>query len=397
MLGMERWIMRVVHIAVAGITDKFYLKFLSKMGNALGIEQCLYIPHKKGYSDKEMSIVDQYKKNDVETIALPIKTDLDRVLYYKKIKKYTKHIEDAIDIKGVSLFHAHSLFTDGGVAYLLHKKYGIPYVVAVRTTDTCIFMKYFKHLIPFGRKIIQNATDVVYITPSLRNDTINKMFKGKNNQFDMVKSHILPNGVNEYWIENRVKVGKLLDERNKVRLIQVSRLNPQKNVDKTIVAVSLLRNRGLDVTLDILGEGESREKLENMVEELGISEYVKFYGFIDDLNNVKTAYRSNDVFVMPSLGETFGLTYIEAMSQGLPIIGIQGTGVSDFFENGQVGQFLTEASGTQIADAVINIVKQYEEISNRCILVAEKFSWDTIIAEYSDIYRESERKQKEKV
>lgn len=385
--------MRVVHIAVAGITDKFYLKFLSKMGKALSVEQYLYIPYKKGYSEKEMGIIEQYRKNGINTIALPIKTDLDRILYYKKIKKYMKQIEDAIDIKEVSLFHAHSLFSDGGVAYLLHKKYGIPYIVAVRTTDTCVFMKYFRHLIPFGRKIIQNAADVVYITPSLRNDTIRKMLGGNKKTYAMFKSHILPNGVNEYWIDNKVEIGKKLEGNNRVRLIQVSRLNPQKNVDKTIAAVKLLRNRGIEATIDILGEGENREKLENMANELGISQYVTFYGFIDDLNTVKAAYQQNDIFVMPSLGETFGLTYIEAMSQGLPIIGVQGTGVSDFFENGQVGQFVMQATDTQIADAVMAIVQQYESISNRCVLVAAKFSWDTIIAEYASIYEESERRE----
>lgn len=385
--------MRVVHIAVAGITDKFYLRFLDKMGRALEVKQYLYIPYKKGYSKKEMGIIEQYRKNGINTIALPIKTDLDRILYFKKIKKYMKHIEEVIDIREISLLHAHSLFSDGGVAYLLHKKYGIPYIVAVRTTDTCVFMKYFRHLIPFGRKIIQNAADVVYITPSLKNDTISKMFRGSNKAHEMFKSHILPNGVNEYWINNKVEVGRKLDDNNRVRLIQVSRLNPQKNVDKTIAAVKLLRNRGIDATIDILGEGESREKLENMANELGISQYVTFHGFIDDLNIVKTAYQQNDIFVMPSLGETFGLTYIEAMSQGLPIIGVQGTGVSEFFENGQVGQFLVQATDAQIADAVMMIVQQYESISNRCVLVVEKFSWDTIIAEYANIYEESGRRE----
>lgn len=381
--------MKVVHIAVAGITDRFYLKFLSKMGKNLDIEQYLYIPYKKGYSEKEMGIIEQYKKNGINAIALPIKTDLDRIFYYKKIRKYMKHIEEAINIKETSVLHAHSLFSDGGVAYLLHKKYGIPYIVAVRTTDTCIFMKYFKHLHHFGRKIIQNAVNVVYITPSIKNDTVDKLFRGNNKQHEMFKSHILPNGINEYWINNKAENGKKLDDENRVRLVQVSRLNPRKNVDKSIEAVKILRDRGIDATIDILGEGECREKLECIANELGIGQYVKFQGFIDDLDTIKMAYRKNDIFVMPSLGETFGLTYIEAMSQGLPIIGVRGTGVSDFFENGQVGQFVAEAKGSQIADAVIKIIQQYESISNQCILAAADFSWDAIIAEYADIYEAS--------
>lgn len=80
------------------------------------------------------------------------------------------------------------------------------------------------------------------------------------------------------------------------------------------------------------------------------------------------------------------------MSQGLPIIGVQGTGVSDFFKNGQVGQFIAEATDAQIADAVMTIVQQYEKMSNQCVLVVEKFSWDTIITEYSSIYEKSRRR-----
>jgi glycosyltransferase involved in cell wall biosynthesis len=51
------------------------------------------------------------------------------------------------------------------------------------------------------------------------------------------------------------------------------------------------------------------------------------------LNN----YRNSDIFIMPSYNETFGLVYIEAMSQGLPIIYTQNEGVDGYFKEGSVG------------------------------------------------------------
>lgn len=385
--------MKILHVSVAGICDKFYLPFLQKMYAQFKIEQTIYIPYKTGaYSSAEMEILEKYELSGIMPIALPIKNISDRLLYKKKIHKYKKHLERYTDIKKYDIIHAHSLYTDGGVAYLLNQKYGIPYIVAVRSADTATFMKFFPHLKPFAREILQNAEKVIFITPSLKNDTIHELYQNRSHDFLNTQSEIIPNGINEYWINNICKKAKRLDVSNKIGLIQVSRLKKQKNIDSTIRAVSILRNNGIDTTLDILGEGEDRELLEQLVEELSLKECVHFHGFISDLSKIRHFYQKNNIFIMPSNNETFGITYIEAMSQGLPIIGIKGTGVSDFFANKNIGIFVQKPDQQLICDAIQDISMNYSERSQECIDSVAPFNWRTITERYYNIYDDYAKK-----
>ena len=59
-------------------------------------------------------------------------------------------------------------------------------------------------------------------------------------------------------------------------------------------------------------------------------EYMTYYGEITDKKTLKNLYRENDMFVMPSKNETFGLVYIEALLQGLPILYAKNEGIEGF-------------------------------------------------------------------
>lgn len=384
--------MKLLHISVAGITDKFYYPFLCMLKKKLEVEQTIFIPYqKKDISEKDMNIIKKYNSIDVKTIALPIKTSLDRILYFKKIKKYVTALEKNTCINDFQIIHAHSLFSDGGVAYLLKKKYSIPYIVAVRTTDVYVFMKYFPHLHGIGRKIIEAAEKVIFITPSLKNSTIQGLYNDNSRLLPKSKWEIIPNGVGDYWIDNKIKKGRELQNNKSVHLIQISRLNTQKNVDKTILAVQILNSRGIDVKLDILGEGELKENLEKLVRSLSLERSIYFRGFVNKPELVKEFYANNDIFIMPSEGETFGLTYIEALSQGLPIIGINGTGVSGFFENYTVGVFLDNADPREIADGIEKIMDNYSSMSIRGINSIEKFDWSLVVEQYGLLYKQFDK------
>lgn len=375
--------MKILHISVAGICDKFYETFLSAIQSSLNICQDLYIPYcKEDYKEVDLEIISKYEKGGIHTIALPIKNKSDRIFYHKKINKYMKKLEKTSNIKKYTLIHAHSLYSDGGVAYLLNKKYGVPYITAVRTTDL-VFMERLPYLKNYGKRIIANAKKVVFITPDIRK--MAEQYLYKNSDFLVEKGVVIPNGMDDYWHQNLSINYKILNEKN-IRLIQVSRLNKRKHVDKTIKAVEILKKEGYNVSLHILGIGDKLGELKRLVKQLQLENEVNFVGFIANKNDIKKYYNESDIFIMPSLGETFGLTYIEAMSQGLPIIGIKNTGVSGFFENGSVGYFIDFPDAEMIAEAVKKIISNYSEISGNSIKAIQHFRWSSIISIYKEIY-----------
>jgi glycosyltransferase involved in cell wall biosynthesis len=97
-------------------------------------------------------------------------------------------------------------------------------------------------------------------------------------------------------------------------------------------------------------------------------------------------YRDNDIFVMPSITETFGLVYPEAMSQGLPVIYTKGQGFDGQLEDGEVGYSVNCFDAIQIAEKIEQIINNYNIISRNAIQHSSKFRWSLISHQYEEIY-----------
>jgi glycosyltransferase involved in cell wall biosynthesis len=91
---------------------------------------------------------------------------------------------------------------------------------------------------------------------------------------------------------------------------------------------------------------------------------------------------------MPSKFETFGLGYIEALSQGLPIIYTIGQGVYGYFKEGEVGYATKSNNVNHLVENINKLILNYNDISRRCSIIADKFSWDIISNKYASIYDE---------
>jgi len=111
---------------------------------------------------------------------------------------------------------------------------------------------------------------------------------------------------------------------------------------------------------------------------------MSFYGYIGNRNELMNLYRESDIFIMPSFTETFGVTYIEAMSQGLPVIYSRTEGIDGLFNNGEVGFAVNPLDVRGIVNKIENIYANYEEISMNCAKISESFSWDNIVEKYID-------------
>ena len=96
-----------------------------------------------------------------------------------------------------------------------------------------------------------------------------------------------------------------------------SRLIPLKNIEGAIFMLSQLQKRGLELNLIIAGEGPHRKILEQKAKEFGVSEKVKFLGFISKMENF---YSQIDIYCISSLTEDMPLSVIEAMNSGKPVI-----------------------------------------------------------------------------
>src|SRR5699024_1236769 len=131
------------------------------------------------------------------------------------------------------------------------------------------------------------------------------------------------------------------------------------------------------IQLDVIGDIQDKKYFKKL----------KKYDFVNHIpfqtkEKLIEHFRKSDIYVMPSITETFGLTYAEAISQGLPVIYSKGQGFDKQFDEGMVGYGVISKNEKDIANKIQLILKNYSVISRNCVELVDKYSWDTISLEY---------------
>jgi phosphatidylinositol alpha-1,6-mannosyltransferase len=138
-------------------------------------------------------------------------------------------------------------------------------------------------------------------------------------------------------------------------LLTVGRMDSReryKGQDKVIEALPHLVARGFDVHYVILGDGDDVSRLKVLADSMGVSQRVHFEGAVGAAALVD-AYRSADLFVMPSTGEGFGIAFVEAMACGTPALGLRVGGAQDALADGDLG---IAVSAVDLPQAILRVL-----------------------------------------
>lgn len=365
--------MRVLHINCNYIGTAMHQVMLNHLAKSEVIST-VYVPT----YDKNKAII----KPNSNVIVSECFHKWDRIWFDYKQHKIIQDIEKKIDVSEYDLIHAYTLFTDGNCANVLYRKYNIPYIVAVRGTDVNIFLKNMIHLRGRAVRIMREAKRIVFLSKMFFDTVLRKYVPSQYQEEIKSKSIIIPNGVDDFWLENSVTEGKRVDSTRTIQLIYAGRINKSKNIPATQKALAILQEQGYSAKLTVVGKVDHASEYEKIrmdprticlpaVPKEQLIEY----------------YRAADIFVMPSFTETFGLVYVESMTQGLPVIYSKGQGFDGQFPEGQVGFAVQADHPDEIANAVVKILQDYTNISNRCIQGSKRFNWDAVCDQYFKMYK----------
>lgn len=305
---------------------------------------------------------------------------LDRLIYFMKQHKIYKRICIEYSPNMFNFIHAHTLFSAGFPAYLLHRKFKHPYIVVIRNTDVNVFFKYMFHLRSLGNTIMKSAQNIIFISPSYQNFVMDKYVLKKNKTSILNKSIVIPNGIDEYFLDNKYTIKRATDVRM-IKLIFIGNLDSNKNIETTIKVCKLLQEKGHSVKYTIIGDILD-VKYTNIIAK---HKFINYYPRCP-IENVLSHLRQSDIFLMPSINETFGLVYAEAMSQGMPVIYSRGQGFDCQFDDGTVGYAVDCFDYLEIAKRIIDLYNDYQQFSERCVALVNKFNWSKIAEEYRKIY-----------
>lgn len=143
------------------------------------------------------------------------------------------------------------------------------------------------------------------------------------------------------------------------RLVFVGRLTTEKQIDVVLKAITKL-DPDLDVTFDIIGNGDQRRNLERVMNELGLADRVTFHGLTTDEELRATLSRAS-VFVIASIAELQSIATMEAMASGLPIVAADAVALPHLVHDGENGYLFTPGDVDDLAAKLTTVLRQTPE------------------------------------
>ncbi len=170
-------------------------------------------------------------------------------------------------------------------------------------------------------------------------------------------------------------------------IIFVGRLIKEKNVCPLVQAFHILALKQPDLRLTIIGDGPERSAITLLIKELSLESKVSVQGFMEDHNEVIARLKSSKVFVLPSTREGFGISALEALACGIPVITVDhpANAIRDLIteDNG----FLCSLSAEDLAETICLALRHPAEMRESCIASAAPYDWDRIVSEIELYYR----------
>lgn len=198
---------------------------------------------------------------------------------------------------------------------------------------------------------------------------------------------LLANGIDsKYW-----RVDHVPGKDDTLRLVTVMRLNSKKRPLALVPIVrrisSLLPKRFVHLT--VIGDGPQRALLEHTIDRAALSDQITVEGRLSR-EDIRTRLASSDVFLLPTVRESFGLAALEARCAGVPVVAMRASGVAEFITHGHNG--LLASSDNEIADCVAHLAldkKRRLAIATHNLTTTTAFDWSTVIDRHLAIYREA--------
>jgi len=209
------------------------------------------------------------------------------------------------------------------------------------------------------------------------------------NRYKREEVKILPNGVNPEEFRPNPEISANMKRKlgiaEKKVLLSVGRVVGLKGYQLVIKALKKLEEEFVYV---LIGDGEYLPKLKELARELGVEKRVFFLGKKPH-KDLPVFYLLGDVFIQPSIGhEAFGITVIEAMSCGLPVVGSKSGGIKELIKEGWNGFLFKKGNVEELEKKIRRAYELRENLGkNARSFVEQNFSWDKIARKFVKMIR----------
>jgi glycosyltransferase involved in cell wall biosynthesis len=289
------------------------------------------------------------------------------------------------------LLHAHWWFPSGLVGAVASALSGLPLVVTCHGTDVALLRRY-RLARPLARAVFRRAAAITTVSADLRDSLV--ALAG----VEAAKISVIPMPVHpaiEAALSTSPPAPPRLGEgpgERRPTILAVARLAKDKGLDVLLEAGGLLRARGLDLRLALLGEGEEEAALRAQAQRLGLSESVDFLGAVAP-GDLAPHYLAADVVVLPSRREGLGLVLVEALFCRRPVIGTRVGGIPDVVTDGETGLLVPPDDPLALAEAIARLLSD-PALATRLAAagyehVRQHFSGQVVAQRMAEVYRQA--------
>lgn len=320
--------MKVIHLVsnkVWGGGEKYALDLCSSLIDE-GIETTVF--------SRGIEAVDShFSKKGIPLHNAPLGGPLDFVSPFK----LSRHIRNCND--GTTIIHVHN-FKDAATAIRTKKLSGCGRDIKIVCT---------RHLVKQGgtsarwRRLYENIDRIIFVSELARN-----VFLSSNPIVDDAKLTVVHNGVSVPAKYSSLSFKSMLD--SEVRILFAGRIAPEKGVE--ILIKSLQHLKDIPLRLIISGDGtlEYKKQLNVLADSLGVKDKIEWKGFVED---VFGEIINSDICVVPTIArESFGLSVVEAMSQGKPVITTSNGAQKEIITNWEDGILVSPSSSEELANSI---------------------------------------------
>lgn|GEM_PF-273128 len=326
------------------------------------------------------------KITGVKVINIPMKSKFDWISILE-IKKALDSIQSGHDPFGPMVVHIH------GVRAGLLGRLAVPKTVLSIYTEHRYDGDYHlkNSLNEFFQKLTlrwlnRKSHRIIAVSSSVKKFLIN------NELAESEQVVVIPNAINT---DGDRKVKKIREANRPPLLGNIGNLNIQKGQVYLIDAMREVVRHFPSASLEIIGEGEERKNLTNKIKSLGLERHISLLGRKKDPSKYLSHW---DVFVLPSVAETFGIAILEAMSNGIPVIASKVGGIPDIIDSRKNGLLVKCRDSKVLAKAIINILDHpatAAKYKREGLKRVADYEWKNVIKEIERVYEAPFNKVKE--
>ncbi len=252
--------------------------------------------------------------------------------------------------KPVQVIHAHSALPCGHAATLLSRELKIPFVVTVHGLDAFssrqVEGRVGEWCARISQSVYRSACSVICISERVRDQV-------REGAGPRANTTVIYNGVDPEAFSPADS------EPDEPVILSVGNLIPIKGHELLLRALAAIHNQFPRLSLEIIGEGPERPRLQKLAADQGIAGRVHFRGR-QGRRQVADAMRRATVFALPSRYEGLGCVYLEAMSAGTPVIACRGQGIEEVIEQGVNGCLIGAGDLQELTDTLVRLLQQPE-------------------------------------